>query len=124
MSTPTRKQIIDAHDALLELIRLAEELAVTEVEARQAWRYHAYIRAALPPKPQPTMADVEWDDEKHYLAEAKSLFHGNVVMIEKDTEDGLIQCISAGGIGGVFVTPPEALTLTGKRYTLTEVQDD
>lgn len=118
MTTPTRQEIIDAHDALTSLLKIASRTSTASAIINEK-----VVRAALPPKPQPTMADVEWDDDKHYLAEAKSLFHGNVVMIEKDTEDGLIQCISAGGIGGVFVTPPEALILTGRRYTLTEVQE-
>lgn len=121
MSNPTRQEIIDAYKALESLLIAVSGGTSLGPFAITSMSYD--IRAALPPKPQPTMADVEWDDDKHYLAEAKSLFHGNVVMIEKDTEDGLIQCISAGGIGGVFVTPPEALTLTGRRYTLTEVQE-
>lgn len=123
MTNPTRQEIIAAHDALEILYDLVEVLSFTDSETCLARKHCASVLAALPPRPQLTMADVEWDDEEHYLAEAKSLFHGNVVMIEKDTEDGLIQCISAGGIGGVFVTPPEALTLTGKRYILTEVQE-
>lgn len=118
MTNPTRDQILRAYTALTGMCELVERRA-----GYRPTEYERDILAALPPRPQPTMADVEWDDDKHYLAEAKSLFHGNVVMIEKDTEDGLIQCISAGGIGGVFVTPPEALTLTGRRYTLTEVQE-
>lgn len=120
MTNPTRQEIIDAHEALLELSGLAEELAVTEVEARQAWKYHAYILAALPPKPRPTMADVEWDNDKHYLAEAEQENGGNVIMLWK-FKMGYTSVIGDGYVASV---ESKYLTPTGKRYTLTEVQDD
>lgn len=118
MSNPTRQEIIDAHEALIELCRLAEELAVTEVQDRQAWKCHASIRAALPPKPQPTMAEVEWDDELHYLAEAEHVDMGKVIMLWKTTS-GRISFIRSGL---VWAEPSATLTPTGRRYTLTEVQ--
>ncbi len=123
MPNPTREEIIDAHAALIELCRLAEELAVTEVQDRQAWKYHASIRAALPPKPRPTMADVEWDDDKHYLAEAEHQYCGEVIMLGPD-EGGLIEFfvpkLRASRYDAAY---PGSLTLTGRRYTLTEAQE-
>lgn len=123
MPNPTRQEILDAHEALIELCRLAEELAVTEVQDRQAWKYHASIRAALPPKPQPTMAEVEWDDEEHYLAEAEYIDCGKVIMLYRDEDDGLIQCQIIGGKHSAFFAYSGNLTPTGRRYTLTEVQE-
>lgn len=118
MSNPTRQEIIDAHEALIELCRLAEELAVTEVQDRQAWKCHASIRAALPPKPQPTMAEVEWDNDKHCLAEAEFKGHGPSIMLWETTSERI--SVINGGL--VWAARPEELTPTGKRYTLTEVE--
>lgn len=124
MPNPTRQEIIDAHEALIELCRLAEELAVTEVQDRQAWKYHASIRAALPPKPKPTMAEVEWDDEKHYLAEAESARFGKVIMLSESWTSTQIDILVNNDQGiGFQLESPEDLTPTGKRYTLTEVQE-
>ena len=123
MSTPTRQEIIDAHEALLELSGLAEELAVTEVETRQAWKYHAYILAALPPLPRPTMAEVEWDDDKHFLAEAEQSILGKVVMLGPN-EDGFINfCFLSRRESKYDAAYPSTLTPTGRRYTLTVVQE-
>lgn len=124
MTTPTRQEIIDAHEALLELSGLAEELAVTEVETRQAWKYHAYILAALPPRPQPTMAEVEWDDEKHFLAEAEHPDFGKVIMLGKSWVHEQIDILVNNDQGiGLQLEYPAGLTPTGRRYTLTEVQE-
>lgn len=122
MTTPTRQEIIDAHEALLELSGLAEELAVTEVEARQAWKYHAYILAALPPKPQPTMADVEWDNDKHYMAEAE-VGEIKLIMLQPDLI-GRIRCFDPESGKVMPAIEPEDVTPTGRRYMLTEAHDD
>lgn len=121
MANPTRKEIIDAHEALLELSDLAEELAVTEVEARQAWKYHASILKVLPPKPRPTMADVEWDDHKHYMAEAE-VGEIKLIMLRPDLV-GWIRCFDPESSKVMPAIEPEDVTPTGRRYTLTEVQE-
>lgn len=124
MSNPTRQEIIDAHEALLELSGLAEELAVTEVEVRQAWKYHAYILAALPPKPRPTMADVGWDNEKHRFAEAEHPDYGEVIMLQRDLNTGRVRILlNDYGEFQMLYASPQNLTPTGGRYTLTEVQE-
>lgn len=114
MPNPTRQEIIDAHE---ELEKLCNRLPGTR-------RAKMTILAALPPKPQPTMAEVEWDDDKHYLAEAESDLFGTVIMLAKN-EDGHIEFLVPEGKS--FRTDESltrTLTPTGKRYTLTEVQDD
>ncbi|MGV0369355.1 hypothetical protein ACUY29_11305 [Corynebacterium aurimucosum] len=119
MSNPTRQEIIRAHEALNSLLKLAS--GTSTASAIFNWET---VRAALPPVPRPTMADVEWDDDEHYLAEAETPdLVGKVVMLRK-TESSLIEFTMT------TCTPltkgctwPEKLTPTGKRYTLTEVQE-
>ena len=123
MLNPTRAQILNAHEALEELKNVALSAAdfCGDTEKYLAWK--SEIIAALPPKPQPTMAEVEWDDDKHYLAEAEQNIHGQVIMLGLD-ESGMIE----------YFVPRlrecrydaayrETLTPTGRRYTLTEVQE-
>ena len=109
MSNPTRQEIIEAHEALEALSK--RSLGTRYVEMA--------ILKALPPRPQPTMAEIEWDDDLHYLAEAEFDGYGPSIMLWETTSN----CISV--ITGGLVRPalPEDLTPTGKRYTLTEVQE-
>ena len=125
MPNPTRQEIIDAHEALDCLTYLAESFALSVSGDRDdIKKLQQTTLAALPTKPQPTMAEVEWDDDKHYLAEAKHDIHGQVIMLGLDA-GGLIE----------FIIPslrdyrrdadqPDTLTPTGKRYTLTETTND
>lgn len=122
MPNPTRAQILNAHEALEELKNVALSAAdfCGDTENYLAWK--SEILAALPPKPQPTMAEVEWDDDKHYLAEAESEEFGRAIMLQKGTNQ-LITCFLLENPNyRVIVFFPKDLTPTGKRYTLTEVQ--
>ncbi|OFK27212.1 hypothetical protein HMPREF2822_12275 [Corynebacterium sp. HMSC062E11] len=124
MTNPTRQEIIDANSALASLVCFA--LSNTSDPDEKDWikTEGRAIAAVLPPRPRPTMAEVEWDDDVHYLAEAETPdLVGKVVMLRK-TESGLIEFTMT------TCTPltkgctwPEKLTPTGKRYTLTEVQE-
>lgn len=121
MTTPTRREIIDAYKALEELYDWALEWAGTRAHSR-----YGAIRDVLPPKPQPTMAEVEWDDDKHYLAEAIHPLYSYVTMLEPiDIEDGpgVKFLCNDNGLFRLTWASPERLTPTGKRYTLTEVQE-
>lgn len=70
---------------------------------------------------EPTMADVEWDAEKHYMAGATSETDGSErVMIAP--LDGLIVNAKPGG-DRVSLMSPGALTPNGKKYKLVEVTD-
>lgn len=125
MTNPTRQEIIAAHNALGELSGLAEELAVTDLDSLQAREYYTSILRVLPPKPKPTMADVVWNNEKHFLAEAKIKNGPLVAMIGKDQEQW-ITCIPIGTDPSLLhkrTVFEGYLTPTGKRYTLTEVQE-
>ena len=114
MSNPTRQEIINAYNTLEALCaRLPATRAAKES-----------ILKALPPKPQPTMAEVEWDDDKHYLAEAEHLQFGKVIMLYKNSAADSIEVIYKNQDGITpSITYPGALTPTGRRYTLTEVQE-
>ena len=119
MPNPTRAQILNAHEALEELKNVALNAAdfCGDTEKYLAWK--SEIIAALPPRPQPTMAEVEWDDDKHYLAEAETEMGTKVIMLWETTTER-IAIIEDGVMGYVR---HEVLTPTGRRYTLTEVQE-
>ena len=123
MPNPTRQEIVDAYTAVTTLARLAEEFTPVRVEEHKEINdLHLAVRAALPPKPQPTMAEIEWDDKKHYLAEAESESGVKVVMLSQNRD--FIRCIQPPNAGDVVIgVPSEDLTPTGRRYTPTEVQE-
>ena len=117
MSNPTRQEIIDAHNAL-------DTLCERVVESTPVYALRTYILAALPPKPQPTMAEVEWDDDKHYLAEAEHSAWGKVIMLSESRLSETIRILANSGYSKYVKTVNSGdLTPTGKRYTLTEVQE-
>ena len=113
MPNPTRQEIIDAYETLETLCaRLPATRAAKES-----------ILKALPPRPRPTMAEIEWDDDEHYLAEAEHSQFGKVIMLGLNAYS-LIDFIAPERYASRFKdTHPANLTLTGKRYTLTEVQE-
>ena len=114
MTQSTRQEILDAHE---ELEKLCNRLPGTR-------RAKMTILAALPPKPQPTMAEVEWDDDTHYLAEAEHPEYGKVIMLGMNFFFGRIRIMSAKEKDALWhLAHPESLTPTGERYTLTEVQE-
>lgn len=124
MTNPTRQEILDAHEALEELKNVALSAADFCGDTEKFLMWKNEILKALPPKPQPTMAEIEWDDEKHYLAEATSDQFGRVIMLRKGKE-GYIEFIVPGEPEcGTLVAYTEYLTPTGRRYTLKEIDND
>ena len=114
MPNPTRQEIIEAYDALE---KLCQRLPATRAAKEPILR-------ALPPKPRPTMAEVEWDDDEHYLAEAEHPEWGKVIMLGEGRTPGFIRIIRGKENDAFWGTAaPYNLTPTGKRYTLTEVQE-
>ena len=123
MPNPTRAQILNAHEALEELKNVALSAAdfCGDTEKYLAWK--SEIIAALPPKPQPTMAEFEWDDDKHYLAEAEHPTSGKVVMVFYTEDTYIYVLVTDEDETYGYLASPSNLTPTGKRYTLTEVQE-
>lgn len=112
MPNPTRQEIINAYNTLEALCaRLPATRAAKES-----------ILKALPPKPQPTMNEIEWDDDEHFLAEAEHPDWGKVVMLRESALIIFVQPIEKR-MGDIHVARVEELTLTGRRYALTEVQE-
>lgn len=122
MTNPTRDQILAAHGALAHLCNAASDgLFISEQVAHSI---KDQVLDALPPVPRPTMADVEWDDELHYLAEAEHPEYSKVIMLGKNFFFGLIRIMSTKEKDVLWIlAEPESLTPTDKRYTLTEVQE-
>lgn len=115
MSQPTRGEIIEAQLAR----QWAERNKSCEVSTLEIQAAANFILAHTTP---PTMADVEWDDDKHYLAEAEQAILGKVVMLGPN-EDGFINfCFLSHRESKYDAAYPSTLTPTGKRYTLTEVE--
>lgn len=114
MPNLTREDIIEAHKALTNLLKLASGTSTASAIFNEK-----IVRDALPPKPLPTMAEVEWDNEKHCLAEAEFKGHGPSIMLWETTSERI--SVINGEL--VWAARPEDLTPTGKRYTLTEVQE-
>lgn len=124
MTNPTRQEIIDAHYALEHLEYVARKSAESTEEKDYCTRKRNLILQALPPIPQPTMADIEWDDDKHYLGEAEHPDWGKVIMLGYGPLSGLIRITRTKENGALWQTAePGTLTPTGKRYTLTEVEN-
>ena len=117
MSNPTRQEILDAQLAR----QWAERNKTCEVSSPEIQAAANFILANTP---TPSMAEVEWDDDKHYLAEAEHPAYGKVSMLSMSSLSGEVFTLFKED--GVIYTPyvlPKNLTPTGKRYTLTEVQD-
>lgn len=112
MTDLTRQEIIDAQLAR----QWAEWNKSCEVSSPEIQAAANFILAHTTP---PTMAEIEWDDDKHFLAEAEHEDGSDTIMLWKTTS-GCISIIRNGLVGAVY---PDTLTPTGKRYTITEVQE-
>lgn len=122
MTNPTRQEIINAHEALEDMHHIARKTTEKWDEEGLTDFWKSLILRALPPLPRPTMAEVEWEDDLHYLAEATDRF-GTTVLMLGETSGGNIRCIAPAKRLHEQLTPPDNLTPTGKRYKLTEVQE-
>lgn len=118
MTQSTRQEIIDAQLAR----QWAEWNKSCEVSSPEIQAAANFILAHTTP---PTMAEVEWDADKHYLAEAEHPEYGKVTMLRPYLIGGKVRIFFEKD--EVIYSPlvlAKNLTPTGRRYTLTEVQDD
>ena len=100
--------------------RLAREWATSTLPKGDA-KTMAAIEHIMATTKEPTMADVEWDDEKHYLAGAIDAEGHEVVMIDAEREN--IRVCYVDEINLVYapvLESPKNLTPNGKRYELRE----
>ena len=121
MTEPTRQEVIDAHNALAALVCFGQVHSVGPEEEEWIKIKGKEVATILPPRPRPTMAEIEWDDDIHYLAEAEHPDYGKVIMLFKNRLDW-ISCFYQER-SALFSEDPSLLTPTGRRYTLTEVQE-
>lgn len=122
MSQPTREEIIDAYKTIEYLISGAYGLPPEEVK-----KIPSYVKIAkfLPPLPRPTMADVEWDYGKHYMAEAEHVHDYTVIMLKPMRSEPRIKCLAFyDGDFCIVYSDPEDLTPTGRYYTPTQPQEN
>lgn len=118
---PTREEIIEAHQVVKDYIEHELDVAHTEADIKEALRRDELLLKVLPPLPRLTMAEIEWDDDKHYLAEAEHCSLGKVVMLSKICGGEEIYYIRQGFKGELLTfASPDKLTPTGRRYVLQE----
>lgn len=121
MTNPTRQEIIDAHQALETLAAHGYMSAMDRKDEDATRKREEAIRKLLPPIPHHTMDEVEWNDEKHFLAEAEHPTWGKVIMLFQSPNTGNIFFMYPnGGVQHVVYCRPCNLTPTGRRYKLQE----
>lgn len=124
MAEPTRKDIIAAHDALNELCNLASPFSAPQDTTNKIEKRRQMLLKVLPPKPVPTMADIEWGDDKHFLAEAEHPTYGTVIMIDEARNEHIRFTTSPFSIiVGSDCVPKDQLTPTGYRYVRTKEEE-
>lgn len=117
MGKPTNQQIIDVHEALLAELRdrSRDRVGLTAEAQRDA------ILKVLSSTTKITMADTEWDDNKHYLAEAEHPEYGAVIMLGVGPCSGDIRIMRDKERGALWqVVDPSELIPTGRKFELKE----
>lgn len=72
----------------------------------------------------PTMKEIEWDDGKHFLAEAIGPNRSRNVMVDKNPESDLITVAHKfGSEWSIKHLPPKWISPTGRKYELKEIED-
>lgn len=118
---PTRKEILDAHQVVKDYIEHELDVAHTEADIKEALRRDELLLKFLPPLPRPTMAEIGWDEDEHFLAEAKHPKLGKVIMLSRSGHRSDIYYLRSGVDGRVIgLASPDKLTPTGRRYVLQE----
>ena len=107
----TRDELREAHEALDALCGYIQLDSGIYPEANRE-----FILSALPPKPRPTMAEIGWDEDEHYLAEAVHPEYGKVMMVAC-TGGGPIDILTRKGNSMPYRSAlPEELEPTGRHY--------
>lgn len=119
MPKHAREEIYEAHDALEYLVQNLYDISFEEAKDTDSYKKLAKF---LPPKPRPTMNRIAWNDDMHYMAEAYHIVFGEVYMLEPEGERTSC-CVNPLCKHEVLSVRRRDLAPTGKRYTLTEVQE-
>lgn len=126
MPNPTRQDIINAHDSLEELKCAALKSADFCGDTDHFLMCKDEILKVLPPRPQPTMDEIEWDDNKHLLTEADHSVWGKVVMLSDDVDGyNYIEVLRKyHGKNKRDYAHAEDLTPTGRKFALKEANNE
>lgn len=122
MPNLNQKQMNEVLEALEELRSYAHA-----GEGDKANNPYQRILEMLSSKPVPaiTMAEIEWHNDEHVLAEAEHSIYGKVIMLYPTINDEIsILDIKEDGQVVHFSVYPEHLTPTGRHYTPEEGKDD
>lgn len=118
-TNPNRQDIINAYDSLEELKNAALKSADFCGDIDHFLMCKDEILKVLPSKPEPTMAEIGWDDDDHYLAEAEHPIYGPVIMTSEGMTPGTIHIIHHNNEAHCLEVKPSELTPTGHRYVRT-----
>lgn len=126
MPNPTRQDIINAHDSLEELKHAALKSTERCGDTDHFLMCKDEILKVLPPRPQPTMDEIEWDDDKHLLTEAEHSGWGKVVMLSDDVDGyNYIEVLRKyHGKNKRDYAHAEDLTPTERKFTLMEANNE
>lgn len=116
----SQQEIVSAHEALSTLFAYS----TSTLPERVAKGYLNEILKALPPEPQLTMADIDWEHSKHFLAVAEDTRDKQRLIMLFPEVNGLIRCIRGEGLHSYTETIlREYLVPTGQLYTLVDNQE-
>lgn len=115
----SRLDTISAHEALSVLAAYS----TGPLPERVVQGYANEVRKALPPKPQPTMDDVDWERDIHFLAIAEDTRDNQRYIMLFPEISGHIRCITEDPQSYTLALLREFLVPTGERYELVDTQE-
>lgn len=121
MSEISSNSVSAAYEALSNLEDLAFIGADSESKEGLVSVWKDLVQKVLPPRPQPTMADIAWDDDECYLAGVENRIWGHGIMLYLDDERDTILCqFQQEGEPFTLHCELDTLTPTDKKYKLVE----
>lgn len=110
---------ISAHEALSVLAAYS----TGPLPERAVQGYANEVRKALPPVPKPTMNDVNWERDIHFLAIAEDTRDNQRYIMLFPEISGHIRCITEDPQSYTLALLREFLVPTGERYELVDTQE-
>ena len=128
----SREEVKRAHKTLNDILNTVCYDMTEEQEREMRKKLEDNVLCFLPPKPEPTMAEVMWYEKEHYLAEATLYYEdqvsgycaiGKVVMLE-EVDDNIISAMKIDPhFNGVFNYRKDRLVPTGEYYKVVKDED-